>query len=198
MNQAFMAKMGWRIEVKQDKLWTQALRTKYNHRQHGIQAVKDKREASNLWRGLCKAKHVVQNGMRFKVNNGKRAKFWTDIWIDDQVLMNWAPPELTEEQRNGTVTHFWSDEVGWNWNKIGDRLPEDIKKKLQMLNLTDKTAEEDEAYWSKDKTGNFSVASAYESINGSNFAMQDPGWSAIWKTKVLSKMQSFMWLARHE
>lgn len=121
MNQAFLAKMRWRLEVKHDKLWTQVLRMKYNHKENGIQAIKDKREASNLWRGLCKTKHVVQDGIHFKVNNGRRTKLWTEAWVDEQLLLELAPPDLTKDLSRKTVVHYWLDEEGWKWNLMRDR-----------------------------------------------------------------------------
>lgn len=56
MNTAFLAKIGWRMETEPDTLWGQVIATKYAGGEPGMHGIKEKRGASNLWRGICESK----------------------------------------------------------------------------------------------------------------------------------------------
>lgn len=74
----------------EDGLWQNMLRKKY---------VKDKclsqkekcPEDSHFWSGLMEMKEVLFQYGRFKVNSGNQTRFWEDVWIGKQSLMQKFP-----------------------------------------------------------------------------------------------------------
>ncbi|RAL52669.1 hypothetical protein DM860_007437 [Cuscuta australis] len=153
---------------------------------------KPKAGASNVWRGLVKAKQVLQRAISMQIGNGQKTLFWHDRWIDQTSLKDQVPLDRQVHINEGKVASMWIPGVGWNWERIGD-LPDDLKNKLTCCYITD-----DECYWQPSATGKFSVSSAYELTNIDGLDMQDTGWVKIWKLKIPNRIRAFLWLARHE
>ncbi|VFQ84939.1 unnamed protein product [Cuscuta campestris] len=194
MNISFIAKLGWKIQTEPNQLWVKVLMAKYANGEEGIHNIKPKAGASNVWRGLVKAKQVLQRGISMQIGNGQKTLFWHDRWIDQTSLKDQVPLDRQVHINEGKVASMWIPEVGWNWERIGD-LPDDLKNKLTCCYITD---DEDECYWQPSATGKFSVSSAYELTNIDGLDMQDTGWVKIWKLKIPNRIRAFLWLARHE
>lgn len=141
---------------------------------------------------------VTQNGVRFSVHNGRKARFWEDSWVDREKLVGWAPPNLTEIERNRVVADYWQHGRGWKWDIIGDRIPEEVRSRMDIMEIKDDELDDDEAYWTMEDSGKFTVSSAYQHINSGNIVLQDKGWSTLWAVKAPNRMKAFMWLVRHE
>lgn len=78
MNNALLAKLGWRLINETDALWSQVIRNKYMDSKSCILAMQDKSNASMIWRAIMKGVPVLREGMRRQVRNGRSTKFWTD------------------------------------------------------------------------------------------------------------------------
>lgn len=135
MNMAFMGKMEWRVINENDKLWTEVIRAKYGWNEENVDNIKPKKGSSNLWQGITKAIPLICQGFSFTVRNGKQTRFWTNVWLGDKPLS-----ERCLTKREGTydderVADLWRSGRGWKWEKLHNTLPEDLKKKLELINL---------------------------------------------------------------
>lgn len=57
---------------------------------------------------------------------------------------------------------------------------------------------DDKHLWSGYQGGVFTISSAYSLLCGFNDDALDDGWSKIWSLKVPERVQSFIWLVKHD
>ena len=81
-NDALLTKLGWRLLVEKDMLWSQVLRAKYCNNHCDIDMFEPKAEASNTWRGILENTKHLKHGIKTEVGNGNKTLFWYHNWID--------------------------------------------------------------------------------------------------------------------
>ena len=69
-NLAFMAKQLWRLIVHPNLLVSKVIKSKY-FPSNGLFSAEANSQASWLWKSWIGAKHVLENGVRFQVGDGK-------------------------------------------------------------------------------------------------------------------------------
>jgi hypothetical protein len=79
MNRCLLAKWLLKIEGGEDTLCCKLLRNKYLG-DNGIASYKRK-NGSQFWKGLMAVRQDISRGMVYKIGNGKKARFWQDVWI---------------------------------------------------------------------------------------------------------------------
>ncbi|XP_031108687.1 uncharacterized protein LOC116013175 [Ipomoea triloba] len=72
--------------------------------------------ASNAWKGICKAKNIIKEGLRKRVRNGRNTSFWTEPWITGENLAWYANVEVPEEEHDATDELFWEPEANGNFS----------------------------------------------------------------------------------
>lgn len=87
MKKAFLAKLGWRILTCGEEAWCKLLRAKYGFVDDGLAVFKLRQRSSNMWQGIIWSSYLLHSGLRWKVNNGIRARFLVDKWLDDFTLL---------------------------------------------------------------------------------------------------------------
>ncbi|XP_019174227.1 PREDICTED: uncharacterized protein LOC109169788 isoform X1 [Ipomoea nil] len=76
MNLAFLAKMGRRLINESDSLWARTMKAKYIRSNDYMPDFTWKPGSSNLWRGICKVKDILAEGLRTR-NDGKEKIYWS-------------------------------------------------------------------------------------------------------------------------
>ncbi|KAF7842172.1 putative non-LTR retroelement reverse transcriptase [Senna tora] len=88
-----MAKLGWGLIHHRDTLWARVLRHKYG----------------------C-GDDILPKGIRWRVSNGARAKFWTDRWVPNcNRLCEVAVAPISNSDLNASVSSFITYSGGWDW-----------------------------------------------------------------------------------
>lgn len=75
-NAAFMTKLGWRMLVEPNALWSRVLRHKYCKGRCDIDMFVPKPGMSNIWSGITENARVLCEGMRMAVGHGLNTLFW--------------------------------------------------------------------------------------------------------------------------
>lgn len=81
VNNAFMLKSIWNLCNKQNSLWVDTIRGKYNFHREGLPRVNITKSGSNFWRGLCKNWEKFQKHIIWKLGNGESIRLWEDSWM---------------------------------------------------------------------------------------------------------------------
>lgn len=119
MNQALLAKLGWRMMTQGEELWSKIIRQKYGFNDDGPVTFKHKQRASPTWRGLEWASKLLCSGLRWRAVTGSRIRFWKDVWIDDHPLL---PPNCDlpcDADADTLVKDMWISGCGWEWTRFG-------------------------------------------------------------------------------
>ena len=121
-NISLLFKWIWRFFCEPKSLWRSVISEKYKYSSSFRIADLQIPKAGGPWRSICakilknsNAKSIAMNGIRYKVENGKTALFWHDIWIGDSSLKILFPRLFSiAASKNVTIESlgFWN---GWSW-----------------------------------------------------------------------------------
>lgn len=137
-------------------------------------------------------------GLRWKVVDGKRARFWEDNWLDGVPLKEACPQEIHETERNLVVRDLLVDKSGWNWPMVSDRLSNVNLLKLASVSLSSSEEDSDQMGWLY-MNGAFTVCSAYRLYMALHTASPPwRRWRMIWKLQVQQRVKAFLWILAHD
>ncbi|CAL9024686.1 unnamed protein product, partial [Prunus brigantina] len=197
MNQALLAKSGWRLLQREQGLWAQVFNAKYL-RHCDILAAKDLQvqSSSNVWKGILYGAQVLSAGVKWRVGSGDDILFWTDRWLNCGPLQQFALIDLSEDMLQLNVSDFLEDGV-WDFNCLLECLPINIVNLILCIHAGYNGSGEDNCIWQATSNGQFSVKTAY------NTFFPDEGsvnwkWDFIWKLHAPPKVKTFLWLLCHK
>ncbi|XP_048422575.1 uncharacterized protein LOC125469371 [Pyrus x bretschneideri] len=196
MNQALLAKTGWKLMQRDPGLWAQVLKGKYLKHYDMVGACSAKfTNCSHTWRGILFGAQILPNGMRWRVGTGSQIHFWKDNWLESGVLENFATIPLSADMLEWTVEDFLTDD-GWNVDLLYSCLPPDIVEHIFSLHVGIANHRDDKVIWSLTNSGTFSVKTAYLSLFGDDDIIPWK-WNFIWKLKLPPKLVTFLWTIGH-
>jgi hypothetical protein len=85
MNTMLLAKWIFKLDRGDKNMALEVLRKKYLKDKSFCQTKQ--RGSSQFWQGLEKAREWYERGLRWILGNGKKIRFWHDVWLED------CPPE---------------------------------------------------------------------------------------------------------
>ncbi|XP_042969199.1 uncharacterized protein LOC122301911 [Carya illinoinensis] len=200
-NLALLAKQGWRLLRNDDSLLYKVYKAKYFPNSSLFEA-KAGASSSYVWNGIWEALDCLRKVCRWRVGNGQTIRIFKDPWLPDGVSVS----SLIEVDENLKVHSLIDASTGW-WNVHMMRALFNPNLIQQILKLQISVNSEDSLYWSHEKTGSFSVKSAYcflqqnqhlsywQSSSGNSEAVF---WKSLWHLKLPKKMKIFAWKACQE
>ncbi len=201
-NQALLAKQGWRLMQNYNTLLHKVLMAKY-FPDCSFMEAKIPSHSLYSWRSLAQARHVIQQGIRWRVRKGTEVSIWQDKWINSkhpckilsprQLLLDSAmvsdllDPETNQWKEHLIDSIFWSEEVA------------------QIKSILVSSTRLDSLVWQLGTpAGIFTTKSAYQMLaedknrhtgSSSNPERLHAFWKGIWRVKVPHKIRVFMWRA---
>lgn len=112
MNEAFLAKLGWRLTQEEDCLWVQVLKTKHAVNSTNCSTWKSKTNMSNIWKGIMKSTPTLSKGTVRLVRNCMNTLFWIDNWLGPNPLYMSASHIIPPTEINRLVASYWIKEHG--------------------------------------------------------------------------------------
>ena len=87
LNKALLGKWSRRFVVERDFLWKQVIIDKFGVEEGGW-CSREAREAHGVgvWKAIRKDWKSICFRSCFLVGNGRKVKFWKDLWCEDQTL----------------------------------------------------------------------------------------------------------------
>ena len=80
VNETLLAKFAWMVASGKQSLCMEVLRSKYKVKEDWLKAEPSK-SASPTWRGIERAKKLIEKGACFLVGDGKSINVWVDPWV---------------------------------------------------------------------------------------------------------------------
>ncbi|WJZ95322.1 hypothetical protein VitviT2T_014100 [Vitis vinifera] len=202
LNRALLCKWSWRYAVERDSYWKLIISSKYGVERGGWNTCGAKEgHGVGLWKEISKESLLLLNNVSFSVGDGKRVRFWKDIWCGNTPLCE-AFPSLFDlaGSKDAWVTDYWDPmgEVG-GWTPLFLRPfnnweVEEVERLLSSIQGKRLDADgEDRMLWRGTKNEIFIVKSLYKSLDHS-CGVSFPG-NIIWSPYVPSKVSFFAWEA---
>ncbi|XP_062021276.1 uncharacterized protein LOC133737799 [Rosa rugosa] len=196
MNQAMLAKAGWRLFQNNSGLWATVYKDKYLSHDNLFDAnYQIPKDCSSTWRSVVHGASLLKQGLTWRVGDGKRIKFWIDIWLPPLALINYIHHDV-EIDINATICSFWN-ENGRNINLLYSYFPDDIVSRILHTPPGFDGCGEDIQIWNYTSNGDFSVKSAYHIFFDTYDQLHSP-WKFIWKMHIPPKLKTFTWVLCHE
>ncbi|XP_024171911.1 uncharacterized protein LOC112177904 [Rosa chinensis] len=195
MNQAMLAKAGWRIFQNDPGLWASIYREKYFKNDD----LFDKdyhypKDCSSTWKSDSHGADLVKRGLIWRVGDDKKIKFWIDIWLPPLPLIHYALPGAFIDS-NITLCSFW-DANGWNIDLLFSLLPSGIVNQIVHIPPGFDGCGDDIQIWGCTSNGSFSVKSAY-GIFFNDYTENNSPWKFIWSLPIPPKLKTFLWVLCH-
>jgi len=201
-NEALLAKQAWRLIQFPDSLFSSIMKARYFPLCDFLEAGLGSR-SSFTWRSILHGRELLKKGLLKRVGNGNSIRVWMDPWIEDgAVRMPWIMnPIINIELRVKDLIDFRNRDC--DIHKLEEHFfPGDILKIRKKKPLV---SQEDFLVWRHNKSGDFSVKSAYWLAcqiqnskvrrDASNFPSINTLKDQAWKLQTDPKIKVFLWKA---
>lgn len=161
MNKTMLAKTSWRMLQHDEGLWCNLIREKYVKNSCFLsESYKKPHACSSTWSSVCFGASLFRQGLVWRIGNGEDVHFWTDRWLDGDLLVDKAlDPSVVDVDL--LVQDFWLD-MEWDAFLLYACLPPDIVEKILCIPISN-CHQKDKLIWKHTSNGAFSVKSAYMS-----------------------------------
>lgn len=195
-NEAFLAKLIWRIINKPDSLLARILTGKYYPNEDFL-TVTGKEAISHGWRGVLIGRDIIMSNAGWEVGNGESINIWDNPWLSvhhQERPMGPAPFEF----RNLTVADLLlPDRREWNIELIRLVLPVE-EHKIRSIKPSISGAP-DKLSWLGSPSGSYTTKSGYAAtlsmrpglMTGSQDDLSFNWKKAIWSLKASPKTKLF-------
>ncbi|RVW48620.1 Transposon TX1 uncharacterized 149 kDa protein [Vitis vinifera] len=202
LNRALLCKWSWRFAAERESLWKLIISTKYGEEGGGwISCEVREGYGVGLWKEIRKEGVLMFKNISFIVGDGRRVKFWKDIWCGNIPLCEAFPSLFAfAVSQDAWVADCWDsmgDAGGWypcfsrSFNNWELEAVASLLSILQGKRLN--VGMEDRVVWNASKNETFSVKSLYNTLD-SGGAVPFP-WRIIWSPCVPTKVGFFAWEA---
>lgn len=200
-NQALLARQAWRLIQFPDSLCARLLKAKYFPNSELIDAV-FLGDSSVTWKSLEYGLQLLKKGLIWRIGDGTKVRIWRDRWIPREsslmlagaagrCRLRWVSQLIKQDDRS------WDADLIWRICNPFDAI-EILKIKLPQYQTEDFLA------WHYEKSGLFSIQSAYKLVlharldsnlgSSSSAANGERSiWGSISKTPVPHKIKIFAW-----
>ncbi|KAL6607011.1 hypothetical protein ACP70R_042664 [Stipagrostis hirtigluma subsp. patula] len=154
---------------------------------------------SQFWKGLHSVKDHYEKGLEFRVRNGKKTRFWEDVWLNKCPLRVSFPKLFAIcNQQLASVDDLWSLD-GWKFSfrrAFGPAKVAEWNIFLNLLGEVELVEEDDEVIWALNKSGKYSTKSLYNLLTF--HGVIDVRRKEPWQAKIPLKIKNFIWLLSHD
>lgn len=198
MNDACFLKTGWRLLQEKDAMWSKVLISKYGRNTNLEDHIVAKPTDSILWRDMSKFSPKLISNCSLALRNGDSIRFWEDKWIGNfGTIVDYAVDDVPMEEKNKMVADYALSNGNWNWAMMENLIPIQVVSKLHSILPPFEYLEQDRLIWANDKSGSYTVKSAYFVFSEDNLQPSVVCWQKVWRWKGPERMRYFIWMVTH-
>ncbi|CAN1784070.1 Putative ribonuclease H protein At1g65750 [Linum perenne] len=197
LNRAFLMKIAWGLISRPEELWSKVLMTKYLDPTRPGFVLRSKGGYSAVWRGILSVWNDMLNGTHWSIRDGKKTRFWTDIWLDSGVPLIDHALNIQGVNPSASVSDFCSSDGIWDRRQLENNLPLEMVLQVQGMTPPRQESGADLLVWGLENNGRFTIRSAYDLLKDHRTDARSNNWQKIWHWKGPNKIKHFMWLAAH-
>jgi hypothetical protein len=194
LNMSLLGSWISRYQKDDGKLWKQIIDEKYKTTKSNFMYTPTK-GGSHFLKGVMWAAKAANLGIRWKIGDGKKVKFWEDNWLGTSSLaiQFWNLYAILNE-KNKPVADLWDgSSLKCTFRRIVDEtLMRDWDEVVQLASTIIFSDSQDEIIWTFKSNGKYSSQALYRIIN---FRGVKPVHTpAIWEIKIPPRVHFFLWL----
>lgn len=171
-NEAFLAKLSWRIIHNPTCLMSRVLTGKYCTDSTFLQ-VQHRAAESHGWRGVLIGRDLITSNSGWAVGNGVSINAWTGPWLSLTEQIRPMGP-MPENHSTLTVADLLLP-YGSDWNREAIQLYFPQEEERILLLKPNKTGAADKLIWLGNKTGEYTTKSGYHT------AIKDSLPTPVWR-----------------
>jgi hypothetical protein len=156
-NQALLARQAWRLLAFPNSLCARLLKAKY-YPNGELTDTAFIQNSSPGWQGVCHGLELLKKGVIWRVQDGSKIRIWRDNWIPRGNLK--ASKKIGKGRQRWVSDLIDKNSMTWKEDLIRSLFPSYDAEEILRIRLPH-SAEEDYIAWHHDKTGIFTVRSAY-------------------------------------
>ncbi|GKV16237.1 hypothetical protein SLEP1_g26909 [Rubroshorea leprosula] len=145
-NQALVTKLGWQLISDPNKPWFKALLAKYL-KNGSLINCSIVQTASVTWKNLLRCRSVLQLGLRWRIGDGQRAKFWQNIWVGDKPLHEEALSPVLPALMDIPVSHAITPSNEWNEALLRHLLPGTVVEEILAIPIPIYGQQTNRVFW---------------------------------------------------
>ena len=202
INDAYLAKLSWRLIRNPDCLLGRILFGKYCPSGDFL-SVSIGSSCSHGWRGIMSGRDIIVENSGWAIGDGESLNVWDSAWLSlsqKESPMGPAPEALVELKVSDL---FLAEKNEWDLAKIRQFLPfEENKIRLLKPSLS---GAPDKLMWLKSATGEFTTKTGYSAalplhLDQALLPQGNPGFNwkkNVWKLHTAPKVKLFVWKTLH-
>ncbi|RVX19153.1 putative ribonuclease H protein [Vitis vinifera] len=176
-NHALLGKWLWRFPIERESLWRRVIVGKFGEVQGGW-TTREVRESygTGLWKDIRKGWEEFFLRTRIHIGNGRRTRFWWDMWVGDSKLKDLFPLLFRIAANNSAiVADLWGRQEGGGggW-EVHFRRPfqdwelEEVNRFLGYISAVRVQEGEDFLVWKIERKGTFKMQPVQENEEMAN------------------------------
>jgi hypothetical protein len=161
------------------------------------------RRPSYAWRSIWNAKKLLQEGLVWRVGDGRSIKIWKDRWLEKpSTFLVQSPVQILNEE--ATVSELIiGDTKMCNTSMVSEVFMEDEAKHICQM-VVSPLAQRDRLVWMGNKNGHYTVRSGYhfamEGVDREEGCTSDSSglsqlWQKVWNFRGPRALKMFLWRA---
>uniref|UniRef100_A0A2N9HPK1 Reverse transcriptase domain-containing protein n=1 Tax=Fagus sylvatica TaxID=28930 RepID=A0A2N9HPK1_FAGSY len=195
MNKALLAKMGWSVAIREDKMWVKFVIAKYL-KGKSFWIAKKSNVSSWAWQSILSSRNTLSKGICWRVSKGIGLDAWNAPWIPSM-------PDFKPRQRiEGVYPVNWVSELihegsrSWDRNKLVECFDDETVNQVMLIPL-DQFPQDDKLIWFPSRSGTFSTKIAFWIDQQPRFDNTGPlskaEWKSLWKLKIHDRLKLLLW-----
>lgn len=195
-NLCLLSKQGWRLQCHPESLVGRIFKARYYASGDYLNAELGS-NPSFVWRSMFEAQQIVKLGARKRIGNGDETSILKDPWLPcaTNPRVTTVRPSLVN---NKVSLLMETDNLTWDVDLVRDLFNERDAEIILSITLNSSRSL-DNWYWSFEKSGYFSVKSAYRHLQQSKEdgagLVSSALWQNLWKMRVPPKVKDLLWRA---
>ncbi|CAN1187196.1 Putative ribonuclease H protein At1g65750 [Linum perenne] len=196
LNRAYLTKLAFTFFKEKDKLWVRVLQHKYFRQTEIVLESQNLRSSSSLWKGMSREWGTMMEGAKSAIMDGNDTLFWTNNWVDSGLcLLYFAKTDDPDFDVHSSVASMVNNEGQWDFPRLEKLLPPEVVDVVAGMSPPQTDRGDDDWVWGLEKSGVFSIKSAYNLICHSTAIPGSDLWKAVWKWEGPNRIKHFLWLA---
>ncbi|XP_061969939.1 uncharacterized protein LOC133692808 [Populus nigra] len=101
-----------------------------------------------IWKAICKVLSQVVAGTSWSIGNGKKIRFWKDVWLEGfSQLLQHVAQESSVKESNVLMKDMVKVDNEWRWEEFARRLPMQWRITWMLSNLSSMHVSREDRRW---------------------------------------------------